>query len=296
MDNDRISWHPGFQGATEWELRANKNDLTFEYDHLLSKEPLRIDSVIVKKNPGAVMQSNIAKLFKTYNIVEYKGWQDTLNIDVFYKVLAYASLYKSLGDHVNEIPAEEVGMTIMRAEYPRDVFKILESSGFVLEEKYPGIYYLTGRIPFDCQFIIFSQLDKIHSGYRVMRKGVSQEDIENFLRDAVQATEPWEKADIRAMLEVSVAANKELYAKIKEEADMGEALQELMHEEIVKERAEGEKKGEKKLAMLISQLDPKSQDYQTALNGTSEDRQKLYTQYKIVYEEVGEDTEDKKED
>ena len=282
---DKIHWHPGFQGATEWELKANKKDLTFEYDHPLSKEPLKMDALIIKKDPDVIIQNDIGKLFKSHNVVEYKGVGDALNIDVLYKVLAYACLYKSLGEHVNGISAGDVSITIMRAEYPKDLFDILESSGIHTEEKYPGIYYLTGKIQFDTQIIVFSRLDKTHSGYRVMRKGVSQDDIENFLRDAVQATEPWEKADIRAMLEVSVAANKELYAKIKEEADMGEALQELMHEEIVKERAEGEKKGADMLATLLQQLQPGTEDFNLAINGTSDDRTKLFIQYKIVGEE-----------
>ena len=246
-EKDRISWHPGFQGATEWELKANKGDLDYEYDHPLSKEPLRMDALIIKKDPAAVIQNDIGKIFKTYNVVEYKGWQDTLNIDVFYKVLAYASLYKSLGDHVDEIPAEEVAITIMRAEYPRKVMGLLKNAGYSIDEKYPGIFYVTGRIPFDTQIVVFSRLDGTHPAYRILRKGAAREDIEKFLADAVRAREPWEITNIKAMLEVSVAANKALYKKIKKEEDkMGEALQELMKEDIEKKVKEGEKKGEKK--------------------------------------------------
>ena len=66
----------------------------------------------------------------------------------------------------------------------------------------------------------------------------------------------------------------------------------------IKGEKKGEKKGQRKaevlLTTLLKQLDPASEDFQTALNGTSEDRERLYTQYKIVYEEVGE--EEKKDD
>ena len=246
---DKIHWHPGFQGATEWELKANKNDLTFEYDHPLSKEPLKMDALIIKKDPDVIIQNDIGKLFKAHNVVEYKGVGDALNIDVVYKVLAYACLYKSLGEHVDEIPAEEVSITIMRAEYPKDLFEALESHGIHTEEKYPGIYYLTGRIQFDTQIIVFSRLDNTHPAYRILRPGAAEEDIKQFLTVAMLAVEPWEIQDIKALLEVSVASNRETYKKIKkEEQAMGEALQELMQEDIDKKIAKT--KGDIAEAML----------------------------------------------
>ena len=181
--------------------------------------------------------------------MEYKGVGDALNIDVVYKVLAYACLYKSLGEHVDEIPAEEVSITIMRAEYPKDLFEALESHGIHTEEKYPGIYYLTGRIQFDTQIIVFSRLDNTHPAYRILRPGAAEEDIKQFLTVARLAVEPWEIQDIKALLEVSVASNRETYKKIKkEEQAMGEALQELMQEDIDKKIAKT--KGDIAEAML----------------------------------------------
>ena len=102
----------------------------------------------------------------------------------------------------------------MRAEYPKDVFELLESLGIQTEEKYPGIFYLTGRIQFETQIIVFSRLDETHPAYRILRPGATEKDVERFLQEAQLASEPWEKADISALMEVSVAANKELYEKI----------------------------------------------------------------------------------
>ena len=102
----------------------------------------------------------------------------------------------------------------MRAEYPKDVFELLESLGIQTEEKYPGIFYLTGRIQYETQIIVFSRLDETHPAYRILRPGATEKDVERFLQEAQLASEPWEKADISALMEVSVAANKELYEKI----------------------------------------------------------------------------------
>ena len=118
-----------------------------------------------------------------------------------------------------------------------------------MEEKYPGIFYLTGRIQFETQIIVFSRLDETHPAYRILRPGATEKDVERFLQEAQLASEPWEKADIKALLEVSVASNKELYRKLrKEKKDMGEAIQELFQEDIDKKIAERDK--EKIMAML----------------------------------------------
>ena len=38
-----IAWHPAFHAAAAFELRKNKDDLIFEPEYPLSKEPLRMD-------------------------------------------------------------------------------------------------------------------------------------------------------------------------------------------------------------------------------------------------------------
>ena len=94
---DKIQWHPGFYGAAELEFRANSDNLTFIQEYSLSKEPLRADLLVIRKEPNAQIVNEIGKIFKGHNIIEYKSPDDGLTIDDFYKAAAYACLYKSLG-------------------------------------------------------------------------------------------------------------------------------------------------------------------------------------------------------
>ena len=157
-------WHPAFCGATEWEFKQNKADLTFDTEKQISKEPLRMDLLIVKKQSGKVIQNDIGKIFRQHNVIEFKATGDSLNIDDYYKVISYACLYKSLGKHVNEIPADEITITIMREAYPRELFGMLKQSDIDITERYPGIYYLTGKVLFPTQIIVTKKLDDKHSG------------------------------------------------------------------------------------------------------------------------------------
>ena len=241
---DKNHWHPAFCGATEWELKKNKKDLVFDTEHQLSKEPLRMDMLVIKKNPDAVIENEIGKIFKRYNVVEFKGSGDGLTIDDYYKIVGYACLYKGLGKHVNEIPAKELTITFMREAYPRELFKILTEAGVKIKEEYNGIYYLSGNITFDTQIIVTKQLDgDKHAGLRILSKHAEERDVRKFLEEAGLTKEQDDLQNIDAMLQVSVAENMALYGEVRRNKDMCEALRTLMKDEIDKEVAEGKAKG-----------------------------------------------------
>ncbi len=64
--------------------------------------------------------------------------KDELNIDTFYKVVAYTSLYKSYGKTVDERKADEITMTLIRKAKPVKLFQYFEEHGIPLENPYKG--------------------------------------------------------------------------------------------------------------------------------------------------------------
>ena len=230
----RKHWHPAFCGATEWELKDNKSDLLFEPEHLLNKEPIRTDLLIIKKNPDAKIKNEIGRIFRQNNIIEYKGAGDGLSIDTFFKTMGYACVYKGLGKHVNEIPADELTVTIIREAYPKKLFKLFPDMGITIKRKYPGIYYLGGKIMFSTQIIVTRELDgKKHASLKILSNKATEEDVRRFLQEANLAKEPEDLQNISAVLQLSVSANQNLYEAVRRDQSMCcEALRELMKDEI----------------------------------------------------------------
>ena len=170
---------------------------------------------------------------KTYNIIEYKSPEDSLNIDDYYKTIGYASLYKGMGEYVNKIPAKEVTVSMFCTRKPVKMFNMLKEDGAIIEPKYPGIYYITGNTLFPVQIVVAKELNNtLHSSLRVLSDSADREDIEAFLQNSVKTSEPWEREDIDAVLQASVSANKELYEEIRRDSGMCQALRELMKDEI----------------------------------------------------------------
>ena len=214
MENQaRIQWHPGFYGAAELEFRNNENDLTFSREVLLSKKPLQMDMLIVKKREGAVIDSEIGSLFKTYNVLEYKAPGDTLSTADFFKTIAYACLYKAQEDKTGSIPVDSITVTLIREAYPAKLMSELSP------EK--------------------------HSALRVLSLNAERSDVIRFLKEASSYTNPGDRNNADAVLQVSVSANTALFKMIREDQSMCEALRNLMADEFRATEENGRKEGRK---------------------------------------------------
>lgn len=256
---EKLQWHPAFCAATELELRQDLDVLELIPEYNLSKKPLQIDLVIIKKMDWKrTLQNEIGHIMRGHNILEYKGPGDELTIDSFFKVIGYASLYKAQGIAVNKIPASEVTVSFFRNAYPKVLFQELKKEGYILKKMYPGIYYVRGKVPFPVQVVVTSQLErKAHCSLRVLTTQVEMQDAELFLEQIHYLESKNERSNIDSVLQVSVNANKQVYSLLRRQNEMCEALRELMKDEIEKELENKLEQGEK--LQLIRQVIKKLQ-------------------------------------
>ena len=161
-NDEKIQWHPAFDAALQIEFGDEAKYLEFDPEHLISKKPMQID-VLVKNEKHVKLRKNIGRIFRQYNIIEYKSPEDDLDIDDFYKTYAYACLYKSDTETVDLIPADELTITFVCYHYPRNMLRKLEQDRkFSVEQQDSGIYYLIGdAIPI--QLVIVPKLSKEHN-------------------------------------------------------------------------------------------------------------------------------------
>lgn len=144
--SQKLQWHPAFCSALRLELLEDAENLEFTDEFQLTEKPLQIDCTVVKVKRDCKIKNEIGKIFRKHNIFEYKSPKDELNIDTFYKAVAYACLYKVLPNHVNEIPAEEITITLIRDRKPVKLLQKLSSDGYECRKETAGIYYVSGVI------------------------------------------------------------------------------------------------------------------------------------------------------
>lgn len=259
----KLQWHPAFCSATELELREDKKNLTFIREHSLTKAPLKIDLMVILKKPGIRIKNEIGHIFKTHNIVEYKSPNDTLNIDDYFKSLAYVCLYKAQGKHVDEIPFEELSLTLVYDSKPIKLIDKLRKSGLEVTEKYKGIYYITGNpsIP-NQQIVTTSELGSLHFLLKAISRKFETNDLLKLANFAENAKNQNDKFNLDSLLQVSFLANSKVYNVLRKENTMCEAFFDLFKDEIAAKIAAAEnvvraeaKEKEKKSAAKIKALE-----------------------------------------
>ena len=235
-----LQWHPAFLAGIQIEFSEEKEKLTFENEHQLGTKPKQIDVLIIKKESETRLRKNIGKIFRKYNIIEYKSPEDYISIDDFYQVYGYACFFKADTEKINEIKAEDITITFVCKRKPEKLIKHLqEERGLRLEEK-EGIYTIYGDF-FPMQLLLTSELSKTENFWL------------HYLTDDLKTVEEankilgkyegHQKENLyKSVMNIIVNANRELF---KEAKKVCEALQELMKEELEEREKAGRIEGEK---------------------------------------------------
>ena len=175
---DKLQWHPAFCAAAGLEFHEDIERLELKLEYNLSKEPIRIDLLIIKEGSTGQIKNEIGHIMRIYNVTEH--------------------------------------------------------------------------LPFPAQVIVTQELEPgEHRSLRILSNHAKKEDVEEFLRKAEGMNTPRDRQNVEAVLQVSVRANDELYREIRRDANMCDALRELMKDDIEREvsaaRKLGESEGEAKI-------------------------------------------------
>ena len=235
----QIDWHSGFSGGLRLSFREYKYDLSIEREHYITDEPTRMDHLIIKKNKNVIVDNSIGRAFRGHNIIEYKNPNAALNIDVVWKTIGYAGLYKGYGKTVNDIPAKELTVTILRSAKPVKLFRDLKSEGYTVSETASGVYLLSGFIDMPIQVVVMKELkDIVFLPLRIMVPNADEGDIRAFITEALTFGTPEDLNNARAVLNISSESNEQTFKQIRRDDAMGDAMRRIMKDDI--EKAEQE--------------------------------------------------------
>lgn len=148
-----------FCDALKIELATTDTNTDYNPNDCMYMQPVAAFLLAVIKSPDIKIQNDIGKIFKGHNIIDYTFFDKTLNIEHFYKSLAYTSLYKASGFKNNCIKAGDVTITIVSREMPQQMFDDLNESGITPEKTENGIYQFKENMLFRTQVIVYSEMD-----------------------------------------------------------------------------------------------------------------------------------------
>jgi hypothetical protein len=139
---ERTPYHNAAFDTIRHRLRKyqENGDITLTDEHQLSRGPLKIDIVIVKKNRNFELEPEWARLFRSHNLIEYKSPVDTPSTPAeFCKLIGYVWIYASQ----YEIPIGDVTATLICSKEPQELLNALKNAyDYKILQKGDGIYYI----------------------------------------------------------------------------------------------------------------------------------------------------------
>ena len=241
----RKQWHGPFFGSMRLELKGNKEGYVYAGEYPLNMKSLLIDMLARADQEVAWILDEITANFRKHNIIEFKSPDDDLNLDVFYKTVGYACLYKAKEKRVGEIQSTDISITFIRERKPEKLLKELEAICDVVESA-PGIYQIkTHKILFPIQILVLREMEwRKHIWVTALQRKISQEHARVLLLEMEKLKYRDEREWANAVLRLVIANNIEIFEQLKEEETMCDALRELMQDELDGEKELGIKIGE----------------------------------------------------
>lgn len=117
LEDRKTQWHMAVTPAMKLEFMEYSHILDYDTGYLLNTNALEIDLLIIKKSDDTVIENEIGRIFRRHNIVEYKSPHDSVGINTYFKVNAYASLYK-MGEGKITYEPEDITITMIRQRNP----------------------------------------------------------------------------------------------------------------------------------------------------------------------------------
>ena len=158
--HSHVDWHSAFCSGLQMDLLPFEDFLSYHPEYLMNKGQRRADCLVIKSLESPPLTSPVTRLFRRYNLFDYKGPHEHMNVSNFFKACSYAF---SLPDFLQSSNAvNEVTLTLVTHSYPRALFSYLrekspENTKDPIEKAADGLYHiLKGYIPM--QVIVLPQL------------------------------------------------------------------------------------------------------------------------------------------
>ena len=186
---------------------------------------------------NVVIEKNIGRIFRKFNIVEYKSPDDHVSVEAYHKTHCYSRLYASL----NKVDISEMSVTVVATHHPRKLLSFLKKR-YTVENVQKGIYLVCGDTS-PTQILVSDELPEEENVWLTsLRNDLTGEQIDHVLaaadgREGVDAF-------LYAIAEANAETMGEQFMKRKKEGVIfSEKLDAFFRERYAPDVAEGKAQG-----------------------------------------------------
>ena len=249
-------YHPPFRDAM---IQIFEHDICkYEYkkEYPINSLSNKFDLMIIKKRKDSVSGKGLGKIFRKYNIFEYKSPGQALGVREYHIVMAYANLYAG---YMKKVQFEELTVSFVREGKPRKLFDYFKEYGFQISMPENGIYYVKRQYHIDMQIIVTRELGDEYIWLKALSSRLKKEDVIKLTEEAKKEQNPLGKMRIRTILDL-VSELNENKTWMKEMSTMG--IRDLFKEEF-EEKDQKIAEQEEQIQNLNEQLQSQNEQLQS---------------------------------
>ena len=153
---------------------------------------------------------------------------------MIYKIIGYAGLLIGTAEHENDMPKDQVTISIFRSVKNPELFKEMEEAGELVRTETPGIYHVTRLTKLPFQIVITSELEGgEYAAYRALTDRAGETDIERVIDDLENETNDVLKDYYGIFLNLIAEKNLDVFAEIRRDDAMKyPALMKVFEEDV----------------------------------------------------------------
>lgn len=224
-------WHSWFHALLNMKLYRFFDRISIKPEFVLGVEPPRADFLILTEDEVLDLGLDVFKIFRKHNIIEFKNPTDTLDRRVLCKVVGYGNIYISQAKHKDDIPVDQVTLSIFRESHPSELFKELGDK--VKPDKTKGIYHVTELTELPLQIVVTKELiGEEYAEFRGISEKPDKADIIKIIEDAKDQKEYFMQQQYRAYLDMAAKIDRNLIDEIRRDKDMTNAWMDIFKSEI----------------------------------------------------------------
>mgnify|MGYP007069937947 CR=1 FL=1 len=229
----RSDWHKAFEALLRLTIYKYKG-VSIQTEVEIGVDAPRMDYMILTEEKEQEFEESIFKIFRQTNVLEFKRPSDALNWRVIYKIIGYAGLLIGTAEHENDMPKDQVTISIFRSVKNPELFKEMEESGELVRTETPGIYHVTGLTKLPFQIVITSELEgEEYAAYRALTDRAGETDIERVIDDLENETNDVLKDYYGIFLNLIAEKNLDVFAEIRRDDAMKyPALMKVFEEDV----------------------------------------------------------------
>lgn len=234
----RSDWHTAFEAFLRFKTHKYKG-VTINVEVEIGADAPRTDYVILTDDETQEFEESIFRIFRKINILEYKNPKESINERVLYKIAGYACFLIGTAQHARDVPADQVTISIFRAEKNPVFFKKMEKAGKIVSTRTPGIYYVTGITELPFQIVITEELEgKEYAACRALTDKADEKDVRDVIEELNAEPNDRIREYYAMLLSLIVEKNPKIFEEIRRNKEMKSkypGLRKVFKEEIDEE-------------------------------------------------------------